>query len=217
MRRPFLQNIHPFLSCLLAVLFTDCTKVCDKDSLPQYTLTAEERKWANPYAEGSVWRFRNTAGYERRYLVKEFRDEMASGGGSKGSFCPSYYHQQVNARFERTDSLQTTGHQLSMSTAANYQTAPFGASLTWAGSEFGLPITEVEQGMAPLNIGNVSSARVLPQVTVSGRVYPNVLECSLTPFAHATNAPSTVLRIFVTKADGIIRFETKAGTAWDRI
>ncbi|GAA4348310.1 hypothetical protein GCM10023185_04160 [Hymenobacter saemangeumensis] len=206
-----------FLLLAAASVLSSCDEVCDKGDKPQFQFTSGQREWANPFVQGTTWRFRNAAGYERSYLIKSFADDMLGRGGGKSSFCPSYYHQSLTVSLERTDSAHTASHSLQLATASYSRDTPFTAALYWDGNSFWLPIREVEEGSTPVNYNSVSSSRILAQYTAGSRTYQNVIECTIAPVVAAGKAPSSVVRIFQTKTEGIIRFETKAGTAWDRI
>jgi hypothetical protein len=208
---------YPSLGLLLAtlVLLVSCDEVCEKDKLPQYNLSTGQREWAAAYAENTVLRFHNASGYERRYRVSKVSDESEGKGGGKSSFCPNYYVQTLTASIERTDS---TGIPLTLQQfgATGQNLGPnesYNAGLSWGGAYFSLPIGEVESGQ-PLPAGD---CRLLPQATFAGRTYNNVLEGTVNSFYAMSLPPTGVLRIFITKADGVIRFETKAGTIWDRV
>jgi len=54
----------------------------------------------------TVWRFRNAAGYERRYRITSVGTELPAKGSSKSSFCNTYYKEQYTANLGRTDSTQ---------------------------------------------------------------------------------------------------------------
>ncbi|WP_345233347.1 hypothetical protein [Hymenobacter saemangeumensis] len=194
-----------------------CKEVCDDDGLPQYRLTAGQQAWVNPYVKGAVWRFRNAAGYERSYLIKEVEDKMDAKGTSKGTLCPTFYVQAINIQLERTDSVQAKRHFLSLAPGATNSEVKVLASLVWADMEFELPIGNVEDGVPPRSTGNGNTSQLHSQLVVGGRSYQNVLESSMIPFYTDSKPSSTVIRTFVTKNEGLVRFDTRAGTVWSRI
>src|SRR6476469_4550756 len=206
-----------FTSLMALSLLSSCDEICDKDNQPQYRFTTGQREWANPYTQGTVWRFRNASGEEQTYLVKTFTDEMIGAGGGKSSFCPNYYHQDVNVQLERTDSTSTHKFEFGLFTASGSQTAGFGAGLTWRSNIFLLPIAEIEEGQTIFNSNSYVASQLLPQLTVGGRTYNNVLTCTISAYYANNTQPVSVRQVWLTKADGLVRFKTVAGTVWDRI
>ena len=200
------------LPAVFLLLTTGCKKACDGDNLPQYTLTAGQRAWGAPFAENAVWRFRNEAtGYERTYRVTKFRAEsIGSGGAAKISVCPSYYQDYVFADLERTDSTFTGSAkqiyhlQLTAPNAGNTT----GDFLQWGpAAAFYLPIDATESGQ-----------QVLLPATFGGRSYPAVLECTRNTAPQPTVPyPATSVRLFLTKAEGLVRFEERGGNVWNRL
>lgn len=210
MYRPLPHHGLLLLTAALSLLTAGCKKACDGDNLPQYTLTAGQRAWSDPFEENAVWRFRNEAtGYERSYRVTKFQAERI-GNGAKLSVCPNYYQEYVFADLERTDSTFTgsarrINHlQLTSPNAGSTD----GDFLEWgAATNFYLPIDEAEDGR-----------QVLLPATFGGRYYPAVLVCTRNLAPQPTvSYPATSLRLFLTKAEGVIRFEERGGNIWNRL
>lgn len=200
----------PFGSLLLAGILlqlTACSTVCDTDTLPNFPLTAGEKSWMAPYAKNAVLRFRNTSGYERTYKVIESDITTENRGNvGKGAVCPSYRREYATAVLERTDTTGTDyfKRQQSLKQGATADREAYSGYLQWGVSSFIAPIKEVEAGQ-----------QALGTQTFAGRTYQNVLELSGGVGSTATN-PTAVVRIFLTKAEGVIRFEERGGTTWNR-
>ena len=190
----------------LFALLTNCSKVCDHDSQPHYTLTTGQRAWAAPYPKNAVLRFRNSSGYERTYRVVEATNESGSGGGSKSSVCSAYQSEYFFTRLERTDSAGVYRGLYFQKMDAAVDQIPFKAQIQWASSDFSLPIAEIEDGK-----------KALGPATFAGRTYQNVLDLPNVDALAPNKAAWGITRIFITKADGVIRFEERGGTAWNRL
>ena len=201
---------HSLVLVGLLPLLTTCRQVCDEDSLPRYPLTASQRAWADPYPKNAVLRFRNASGYVRTYQVVASRIEFGAVGGSKSSLCADYHVEHFHMQVERTDSAGLIRgmyqQNVGATVAAQGQTNNV-STLQWASSYFDVPISAIEEGRV-----------VLGPATFAGRTYQQVLELrdvgiTVSPMNRSWYVP----RLFLTKADGVIRFEERGGMVWDRL
>jgi hypothetical protein len=189
------------------LLLSGCKQVCEQN-LPEYRLSAAQLSWSVPYVTDTVWRYRNAAGYERRYRITSVATELPAKGSSKSSLCNTYYQQQFTANLERTDSTQTanfnTGKcQLFMEAVLPGSTSSTNNSnrLQWNGASFYLPIDEVAAGQYTL-----TTARF------GGRTYNNVIMSNAT----TTSSPPLRLRVYFTVTNGVVAFADQYGTLWAR-
>jgi hypothetical protein len=199
----------PSLSLLLVsslALLSNCSKICEEDNLPHYTLTADQRTWMAPYPQDAVLRFTNASGYVRTYRVTKAENASIRTGGSKNSFCATYDVEYYTVRLERTDSLGLNRGLYDLALGATKDPAPVKARMQWAGSEFPLPLAEVENGQ-----------RVLGPATLAGRTYQHVLDLTYVELSVPHTRAWAIKRLFLTKAEGVIRFEERGGTVWDRL
>lgn len=202
MRRVFTYSALVLANAL--PLFTSCQTVCeDEDSLPQYTLSAGQRAWTDSFAPGTIWRFRNAAGYERTYRIDTRNTDMVGSGGGKSSFCSSYYMEEVGIRFARTDSVAQSQHMFYLTAKSASPISASEASISWGAQSFVPPIDQAE-----------TTGAGLATYTFNGRTYTQVLEVN---GKFVAQIPTMATRLYLTKTDGIIRFEDKNGTVWDRI
>jgi hypothetical protein len=189
-----------------------------EQELPQYALSAADQAWATPYRLGEEWRFRNAAGYERRYQVKGLADQQLPGLRA-GTQRVGYYQQGLSARLARVDS----GY-VSRATVGNYQASfsltaavpggapqPLTADLNWGLTHLSLPAAALDARQAlPVDV------RLLPTVTLGNRSYQNVLEYSSLQTSAARVPAWQVQRLYYTKENGVVRFVEAGGTVWDR-
>lgn len=189
------------------LLLSSCKQVCEQN-LPAYRLGAAQLSWGAPYVADSVWRFRNAAGYERRYRITSVSTDLVGKGSSKSSLCNTYNIQQFTASLGRTDSTQPanfkTGKcQLFMEAVLPGSSANSSGnsnSFTWNGYGFYLPVDEVAAGQYPLTTA-----------TFGRRTYPNVIT-SVNGYA----VPPRTLRVYFTLANGVVAFDDQYGTRWAR-
>lgn len=185
-------------------LTTSCKKLCG-DNLPQFTISAAERAWANPFVPTTTWRFTNAAGYVRTYrITKSESQNVGSGGATKTSICPTYYEEYQVADAIRTDSTDNRNfYRLTLA-------APDGAggtingggndAMQWGDGSFYLTIKEVEAGQV-----------VLSPMTLGGHTYNAVMDRTNTQFLPL------VLHLFLTKAEGVVAFNDRRGVLWTRL
>ncbi|WP_400194026.1 hypothetical protein [Hymenobacter sp. B81] len=193
----------------------------DNKELPHYTLSNDEQAWVTPYRLGQEWRFRNAAGYERRYQVRGLTDRTWPGRPNPQSVI-AYYQQEVGARVERVDSAyyqRAEGYKYAatfvLTSAAAYEPQPLAltARLEWGVSPLTLPVAAVNTSQ-PLPAG----MRLLPEVNLGGRTYHNVIEyTSLPPQPDQDLRPWMATRLYYTKEQGVVRFEEAGGLVWDRV
>lgn len=189
------------------LLVSGCKQVCEQN-LPTYRLSAAQRSWVAPYVPDTVWRFRNAAGYERRYRILSVGTELPAKGSSKSSLCNTYYLEQFTTTLGRTDSTQTanstTGKcQLFMEAALPGSNSSTNNSnvFQWNGYSFYLPIEEVAAGSYPFSTAKFGS-----------RTYANVITSNT-----ATNSsPPRRLRVYFTVANGVVAFDDLYGNLWVR-
>ena len=187
-------------------LFAGCSKVCETDDLPNFSLTAGEKSWLTAYPQNAVLRFRNANGYERTYKVIEARVFTEDRGNvGKGAVCPSYQREFASVVLERTDTTGTNyfKRQQTFTQGATSDQEVYSGYIQWGVSTFYAPIKEVEAGQ-----------QTLASQTFAGRTYQSVLELSS---GQPSASANSVQRIFLTKADGVIRFEERGGTVWNRL
>lgn len=187
----------------------------DTQELPQYRISQSEQAWATPYRLGEEWRFRNAAGYERRYQVKGLADQQLPGLALESQRV-TYYRQGLSARLERIDSgyvaraaqaqfLVTFSIKAAVPRAAEGLTA----ELTWGPAHLRLP-TDAQPQDLPVD------AHLLPTATLGQREYQNVWEYTSLLTSAARTAPGQPLRLYYTKDNGVVRFIEADGTVWDR-
>ncbi|KAA9338164.1 hypothetical protein F0P96_04770 [Hymenobacter busanensis] len=192
----------------------------DDEELPHYTLSAQEQAWVTPYRLGEEWRFRNAAGYERRYQVRGLTDRTWPGHPA-GSSMMQYYQQEVGARVERVDSAYDQradqykfAATMVVGAAIKFeaQPLPLMARFEWGSTALALPVAEVNS-MRPLPAG----VRLLPAATFGSQTYQNVLEyTNLQPRADQPLAPWVTTRLYYSREQGVVRFVEADGTVWDR-
>lgn len=215
LRRPLLPT------ALAAVLLPGCGMGVfpepDGQELPEYRLSPADQAWAAPYRLGEEWRFRNAAGYERRYQVKGLAEQELPGLAA-GSRRVSYRQQGLGARLERIDSgyvaRPTAARYLasfSLQAAVPAAAQPLQAQLRWGPTELLLPAAAVDAHQ-PLP----ADVRLLPASTLGTRTYQNVLEYT-SLLTSAARVPAGQLRqVYYTKENGVVRFVEADGTVWDR-
>lgn len=188
----------------VALPFSSCKKGCDTEDLPQYSLTPGLRAWAAPYPKDAVLRFRNArTGYVRSYRVTTAENVTAdpvSGGGI--DVCPQYYREYSAHLLQRTDSTGNVENKeiffrLIMDRSTRLQTT------------FVIGSTSLEPPLQAIEDGTVT----LSPATFAGRTYPAVWGGTI---PNTIMRPGVVTTLFLTKADGLIRFEERGGTVWDR-
>ena len=208
MALPYLAR-YSFLLLAFLGLTSGCKKVCDNEDAPTYSLSPGQQDWRNAYVKDAVWRFQNARGYVRTYRVARADVLSEGGGGGKSSLCASYFTNYFVGELERTDSV---AHPLEkffrfqMSPANAAANKAFDAYAQVGGGYFSLPIDRVEDGRLPLG-----------PATVGNRTYPAVLESTYAPAPPLVPRPTAARRLYVTKAEGIIRFEEFGGTVWNRL
>ena len=189
------------------LVLSGCKQVCEQN-LPTYQLSAAQRSWAAPFVPDTVWRFRNAAGYERRYRILNVSTELPAKGSSKSSLCNTYYQEQYTANLERIDSTQTANFtpgkcQLFMEAVlpGNTSSTNNSNSFQWNGYSFYLPVDEVAAGQYPLTTAKFGS-----------RTYANVI----TSNAATNSMPPSRLRLYFTVANGVVAFDDLYGNLWVR-
>ncbi len=191
------------------VLFTSCRKVCDNEDAPTHVLTPGQRDWSKAFVKNDVWRFRNASGYVRTYRVTRAEMLNEGGGGGKSSVCATHFVDYFVADLQRTDSAAhplETIFRFQMGPTNPSANKPFNASLQTGGGVFTLPIDQVEDGRL-----------VLAPATFGSRTYPAALESSFYPTRPLVPRPTQTGTIFLTKAEGLVRFEEFGGTVWNRL
>lgn len=185
------------------VLGSGCKKVCNTDNLPRYSLTAGFRAWSTPYPNGAVLRFRNAStGYVRSYRVSK-AESATQDVGSGRNLCPQYQQEYTSHALERSDSTGGSENKvlrvdvLATSAERCNSTVHIGSTL------FGVPLSEIEAG-----------TQALFPATFAGRNYPAVYGC-VADFAYS--GANVTVKLYLTKADGIVRFEERGGTVWERL
>ena len=186
-------------------LLSGCKKVCDTDDLPRYPLTSSLRDWSAPYPKDAVLRFRNAStGYVRSYRVAKVENETP-GIHSGVDPCPQHYREYTSHVLERSDS--TGGREnksMRFDVFAATNTTRLQASFAIGSTSFELPFQEIEDG-----------TQTLPSATFAGRTYSAVL--GRTSGGVAFSGGGVTLTAYLTKAEGLIRFEERGGTVWDRV
>ena len=193
----------PFVLGALIMSFSGCKKVCDTDNVPQYPITSGVRSWAAPYPKDAVLRFRNAGtGYVRSYRVTSAENQM-DGVNAGINLCPLYFREFSRHALQRVDSTGTREDKEIMFRVETANSTQARASLTVGSTNVDLPIQEVEDG-----------TQALSPATFSGRSYPAVLGGGS---SLAFPGSRVVVRLYVTKTEGLIRFEERGGTVWDRL
>lgn len=180
-----------------------CKKVCDTDDLPRYPLTAGLRAWAAPYPKDAVLRFRNAStGYVRSYRVSS-AENKTDGVSSGANVCPSYYREYTAHVLERTDSTGGRENKLLRFDMTTANATRARASFTIGSTNVELLIQEVEDGQ-----------QATYPATFGTRTYTAVLGGTS---SLAFQGASVVTTLYVTKAEGLVRFVERGGTTWDRL
>jgi len=187
------------------VLFPACNDDCD--DVPLFSLSADQRAWAAPYATGDVLRFHNAAGYERTYRVQSTTQTHRDMGslGTYGPSCPDYTREYTEVRLVRTDSVAAPAdavHAFVLAATNPYE--PFHATLQWGSSIFTAPLLAIEGGR--LTLGPISFA---------GRQYPRVLTLSDDDRVAGPASQPRVAAVYLTKAEGVVAF-TERNEQWIR-
>jgi hypothetical protein len=189
------------------LLLSGCKQACEQN-LPTYRLSAAQLSWRGPYVPDTVWRFRNAAGYERRYRITSVETELPAKGSSKSSLCNTYYREQYTANLGRTDSTQTANFNAGKCQLFMEAELPGNTSSTnndnvfqWNGYSFYVPTDEVAAGQYPLTTA-----------TFGSRTYANVI----TSNAATNSSPPIRLRVFLTVANGVVAFDDVYGNLWVR-
>lgn len=186
-----------------SLLLSSCKQVCEQN-LPTYHLSAAQRSWAVPFVPDTVWRFRNAAGYERRYRILNVSTELPAKGSSKSSFCNTYYKEQYTANLRRIDSTQTANFNPGLCQLFMEAVLPGGPGngnlFQWDYQRFYVPTDEVAAGQYPSTTA-----------TFGSRTYANVITIST-----STNTPSLRLHVYFTLANGIVAFDDPYGNLWVR-
>ncbi len=188
------------------LLLSGCKQACEQN-LPEYRLSAAQRSWRAPYVPDTVWRFRNAAGYERRYRTVSVETELPAKGSSKSSLCNTYYQEQFTANLGRTDSAQAANFnpgkcQLFLQAVLPSSTSTNNSNvLQWDGYSFYVPVDEVAAGQYPFTTAKFGR-----------RTYANVI----TSTATTTGTPPRTLRVYYTVANGVVAFDDRYGTRWAR-
>ncbi|RAK65088.1 hypothetical protein DLM85_16215 [Hymenobacter edaphi] len=187
----------------------------ESQELPVYQVSQAEQVWATPYRLGEEWRFRNAAGYERRYQVKGLADQQLPGI-ALGSQRVQYYRQGLSARLERVDSGYVARPDqdkylatFSMKAAVPKTTELLTVELTWGPSRLQLPAT-AQPAALPADV------RLLPTATLGTRQYQNVWEYTSLLTSAARVPAGAVRQVYYTKENGVVRFVEANGTVWDR-
>ncbi|SHL95934.1 hypothetical protein [Hymenobacter psychrotolerans] len=199
MRFPFV-----YILCVgLALVSSGCKKVCDTDDIPQYSLTPGLRAWTAPYPKDAVLRFRNaTTGYVRSYRVTEAENKM-DGVGAGVNPCPTYNQEFTSHILQRTDSTGNSENKsMQLYTVVAGNTTRVQSRFNIGNTSVSLPLKEVEDGTQSLS-----------PATFAGRTYPAVLGGTT---SLAGSGSRVVVTLYMTKAEGLIRFEERGGTVWDR-
>ena len=188
----------------LFVLLSGCKKACDSDDAPHYPLAANLRAWSAPYPKDAVLQFRNAAtGYVRRYRVvtaESQRRDVHTGVDP----CPEYTQEYTSHALERTDSTNGRENQLlKFEVFAATNVTRFKSTMAVGSTSFDLPLEEIEAG-----------TQALAPATFAGRTYPAVAGYNASP---AVTRPNATVTMYLTKANGLIRFEERGGTVWDRL
>lgn len=199
------------LASLLASLglLTNCKKVCDNEDAPTYFLTQGESEWSKAFVKNDVWRFRNANGYVRTYRVSRAETLSQGGGGGKSSFCATYFVKYFIADLVREDSAAhplEKNFRFQMGPANATTNKPVTANAFLWGSDFSLPIDQVEDGRLALG-----------PATFGGRTYPAVLQGIYHTVSPPAPRPTNAKRVFFTKAEGLVRVEEFGGTVWNRL
>ena len=190
-----------------SLLLGGCKQACEQN-LPEYRLNAAQLNWRAPYLPDTVWRFRNAAGYERRYRILRVGTELTAKGSSKSSLCNTYYLEQFTATLERTDSTQAANFNtgkcqllLEAGLPGSNSSANNSNMLQWNGRSFYVPVEEVAAGQYPLTAAKFGS-----------RTYANVI----TSTATTTDKPPQTLHVYLTVAKGVVAFDDLYGNLWAR-
>ena len=186
-----------------SLLLSGCKQVCEQN-LPTYHLSEAQFGWRAPYVPDTVWRFRNAAGYERRYRILNVGTELPAKGSNKGNFCNTYYKEQYTANVGRIDSTQSANFKTGACQLFMEAALPGGIGngnkFQWNDYSFYLPTDEVAAGQYPLTTAKFGS-----------RTYTNVIAISA-----ATTVPSLRLHVYLTVADGVVAFDDLYGNFWSR-
>ncbi|TLM90105.1 hypothetical protein [Hymenobacter jeollabukensis] len=187
----------------------------ESSEIPEYQISQAEQAWATPYRLGEEWRFRDAAGYERRYQVKGLADQQLSGMAA-GSQRVAYYRQGLSARLERVDSgyvaLDRRGQYLasfSLKAAVPKAAEPLTAELTWGPAQLRLPAAAAAQELP-------ADVRLLPTASLGSRVYQNIWEYTSLLTSASRPAAGQLRQLYYSKENGVVRFVEADGTVWDR-
>ncbi|WP_400194025.1 hypothetical protein [Hymenobacter sp. B81] len=222
---------RPLLLFLLVLLsaagLSSCKDADNSESAPHFKFTDAQKVWAAPYQKPDVWVFRDSTVNERRYQpVNGGFQEISVGEANSRNIL--YYREAFQALLQRTDSTFQVGidpdsklpkyrFQVLMASSVDpnlrRHDETFQLGLDWSNTIFYVPVEQFEAGTA-LPAG----WRLLPQITFFGTTYQNVLEYTApvpTPPARPTSWDA--VRVYYTKARGVIRFEERGGKTWDRM
>lgn len=149
-------------------------------------------------------RFRNDrTGYVRSYRVVTAENKTDAVSGVGIDVYPSYYREYTSHILQRIDSTGNSDNKELEFCLATDNSVKIKSRYRIGPSSIELAVPEVEDG-----------TEVLSHATFAGRTYPTVLGRSIT---LAGARPSVVLTLYVTKVDGLIRFEERGGTVWNRL
>ncbi|RTQ46571.1 hypothetical protein EJV47_21725 [Hymenobacter gummosus] len=181
----------------------------DDNKYPKLRLTTEQAAWAAPYKAGATWAFRGPGAQTLSLQAVRFddRDMPQTKFGSKKSDI-DFYRQEISATLSGPGAGATIEVYAEVSLENIFE--PWSAELQFNNAYFTLPVVALEAGQ-PLP----PSARLHPQLTLGSRSYQNVLELQPSIVTNK-DRPEALRRIFYTKAEGLLRYETLDGSVWTR-
>ncbi|TYZ10599.1 hypothetical protein FY528_09050 [Hymenobacter lutimineralis] len=166
-------------------------------------MTDGQRAWSVPYSKDAVLRFRNAStGYVRSYRVTTAENKM-DGVSSRYQVCPQYYREYSWHLLERSDS---TGNSENKELKFWVSTAgPTRVQATFAigSTTVEVPLQEIED-----------ETQILSPATFAGHTYPAVWGGTSSTLSSGSQV---VVMLYLTKADGLIRFEERGGMVWERL
>ena len=187
----------------LAGVFSGCEKACDTADLPRYPLSPGLRAWASPYPKEAVLRFRNAGtGYVRTYRVTA-AESKTDGVGAGLDPCPQYYREYASHTLARTDSTGNGDNKAILLYLAAGNASRVQSRFSIGSTSVEPPLMEIEAGTHPLS-----------PATFAGRTYPAVWGGTS---SLAASGSRVVVTLYLTKAEGLVRFEERGGTVWDRL
>ncbi|WP_187313622.1 hypothetical protein [Hymenobacter sp. BT190] len=225
------MRIPVFVLCsALTSIITGCYHHKSPDEVPNYRLTPAQLEW-QIYRKNDELRFGNARSAKvRRYRITHVIDTLQEervvgplGGGTR------YYYQRVAVKFQRADSIvfskiclgsrcdssQTTDYALDLQIHEGQpdKTPYLSSYSSWPGfSGYYLPVD------LPVSEWNSSASwQYLPQATLGGRIFTDVLRYTTRAVVTSTARFKFVRTLYVTKQQGVVGFEEDGSGLWYRL